>query len=147
MDLLCSNLYKSDIHKVIDDVDCNFFKNSTVLVTGGLGLICSTIIDLLIEIKLRNNVELKIYIADRNKELFEKKYIKYDFVHYLEYDASLPINFSGKFDYIIHGAGIASPEKYILMPVETMLTTINGTINLLDYCKSNNVKRYIYFIK
>ena len=44
----------------------------------------------------------------------------------------LPADF-GPFDYIIHGASIASPTYYRAHPVETMDVNINGLRNLLDY--------------
>ena len=44
----------------------------------------------------------------------------------------LPSGF-GPFDYIIHGASIASPTYYRAHPVETMDVNINGLRNLLDY--------------
>lgn len=39
----------------------------------------------------------------------------------------------GHFDYIVHGASIASPTFYRAHPVETMDGNINGLRNLLDY--------------
>lgn len=44
----------------------------------------------------------------------------------------LPAGF-GPFDYIIHGASIASPTYYRAHPVETMDVNIDGLRNLLDY--------------
>ncbi len=44
----------------------------------------------------------------------------------------LPKGF-GPFDYIIHGASIASPTYYRAHPVATMDVNINGLRNLLDY--------------
>ena len=46
----------------------------------------------------------------------------------------LPSGF-GPFDYIIHGASIASPTYYRAHPVETMDVNINGLRNLLDYAR------------
>lgn len=47
-------------------------------------------------------------------------------------------------DYIIHGAGLASPELYVSKPVETMLSNFNGVLNLLEYAKTHHTKRMLY---
>lgn len=52
------------------------------------------------------------------------------------HDMSQPLPSSfGPFDYIIHGASIASPTFYRAHPVETMDVNINGLRNLLDYAR------------
>ena len=43
-----------------------------------------------------------------------------------------------KVDEIYHLASIASPEKYKKYSMETLLTTINGTQRILEYCLKNN---------
>jgi len=45
-----------------------------------------------------------------------------------------------KIDEIYHLASIASPEKYKKYSMETLLTSINGTQHVLDYCLINNSK-------
>ena len=41
-------------------------------------------------------------------------------------------NYDGKFDYVIHAAGIASPYYYKKMPLQTLDVAITGTRNMLD---------------
>ena len=45
-----------------------------------------------------------------------------------------------KVDEIYHLASIASPEKYKKYSMETLLTSINGTQRILEYCLKNNSK-------
>lgn len=45
-----------------------------------------------------------------------------------------------KIDEIYHLASIASPEKYKKYSMETLLTSINGTQRVLEYCLKNNSK-------
>lgn len=47
-------------------------------------------------------------------------------------------------DYIIHSAGLASPELYTSMPVETVLSNIDGIHELLRFAKNNPVERVLY---
>lgn len=112
--------------------------NSNLLITGATGLVCSSIIDLLIS----SDLNITVYAAGRSEqkviERFEGK------VKFVQYDATQPISFDLDVDYIIHGASNASPNLYINEPVETMQANINGMQNLLDYAHKKSVKKVIY---
>ena len=142
--ILANSMYVGDIRKVLDNFDFSGFKNSTILVTGGLGLICSSVVDLMIVYNECHKANISIYIADINESGFYARYGKYNCVKYLLYDATKSITFDVDFDYIIHGAGLASPELYVSKPVETMLSNFNGVLNLLEYYKTHHVKRMLY---
>ena len=45
-DILENKIYISDIKRVIEKNDLHCFDNSSILVTGGLGLICSSVVDI-----------------------------------------------------------------------------------------------------
>ena len=47
-------------------------------------------------------------------------------------------------DYIISGAGLASPELYTEKPVETILSNFDGVHALLNYSKNNGTQRLLY---
>jgi len=58
-------------------------------------------------------------------------------------DITQPINpslFGERVDEIYHLASIASPEKYKKYSMETLLTSINGTQRVLEYCVLYNCK-------
>ena len=71
-------------------------------------------------------------------------------IEYLTYDISngedicKPIELK-RCDYVINCAGIASPEKYMKKPVETMDVSYIGTKNVFDYCMKNNVESILLF--
>lgn len=139
-DILENKLYQEDLLKAINRIDLTKLKNKSILITGGLGLICSAIVDLL----HISNLNIKIFVADINEEFYMQRYSKYKDITYVKYDALKDINFDIDVDYIIHGAGLASPELYVKKPVETMLSNFNGLLNLLNYAKEKNVKRLLY---
>ncbi|ENK1242702.1 NAD-dependent epimerase/dehydratase family protein [Clostridium botulinum] len=111
-----------------------------VLVTGGAGFIGSHIVDLLIEEgynvvvvdnlyhgKLENiNPKAKFYRAD-----IRDRYIKNIFN-------------KEKPDYIIHQAAQINVANSINYPILDAEINILGTINILDACKNNDVKKIIY---
>lgn len=144
MTVLDSKLYNSDLQKAVSSLDMSKMRDKSFLVTGGLGLICSTIVDLLVVASREKNLNVNIYLAARDKRRFDDKYGKTDNVHFVEYDALKPVNFKFDIDYIICGAGVASPDKYVSEPVETMLSNITGVKNVLEYAKQKNIKRIIY---
>lgn len=144
MNLLKSKTYRNDLNKITCTIDVKEFSNCTFLLTGGLGLICSAIVDFLIECEEMNQIGIKIIVAGRNKQKFEERYSNFPFVEFMLYEALDSFNYANSIDYIIHGAGLASPEKYKTAPVETMLSNINGIYRLLEYCKCHYCKRILY---
>ena len=143
-DILKSEMYRQDISRILDMLDMGSFRNSNILVTGGLGLICSAVVDALILYNETHDASMQIYVADINEDFFAVRYGGYSCVQYVRYDATKPLDFDFNVDYIIHGAGLASPELYVSKPVETMLSNFNGVLNLLEYSKAHSVKRMLY---
>jgi UDP-glucuronate decarboxylase len=62
---------------------------------------------------------------------------------FIEYDITKPVCpalFGEHVDEIYHLASIASPEKYKKYSMQTLLTSINGTQRVLEYCVLYNCK-------
>lgn len=140
MRLLDSPLYNADLKKAVGSMDFSLLDGKSFFVTGGLGLIASTIVDVLLTYGKTGT----IYIGARNKARFEKRYGNLERVRFVSYDALKPLKLEIVPDYIIHGAGLASPELYTLMPVETILSNIDGIHELLHFAKNNPVERVLY---
>lgn len=143
-DILKNELYSTDLLKALDNIDLSPLKDKSILITGGLGLICSGIVDLLHKYNEKENANITIYIGDIAEEFFGVRYGEYKDIIYAKYNALEPLSFNFKVDYIIHGAGLSSPELFVNKPVETMLSNFNGVLNLLEYAKNNNTKRMLY---
>lgn len=142
--ILNNETYINNLTKIAKKYKFEELKKTTIMITGGLGLIGSAIVDILYILNKNFNHEIKILVAGRNKELFNEKYKDLDNINFVYYDALEPIQFNIPVDYIISCAGIANPKLYIEKPVETLLTSFDGTKNLLDYCLHNDVKRFLY---
>lgn len=140
MRLLESRLYKDDLKRAIGKVDLTKLDGKNIFITGGLGLICSAIVDILV---IYGKVE-KIYVGARSLKQFQCRFGGISGVEYVQYDALEKMNLDIQPDYIIHGAGLASPELYVSNPVETILSNFDGVHTLLEFSKSNNVKRLLY---
>lgn len=140
MRLIDSITYCRDIDKALQKIDLTLLENKTVAVTGGLGLIGSAIVDLL----WRWGKTKLIMVCARDENVFARRYGDSEGLVFVEYDALSPVEFPDIPDYIIVGAGIASPDLYVSSPVETMLSNFLGVLNLLQYSKEKNVKRLLY---
>lgn len=139
MRLLESNQYINDIRKSIENVNLDSLRGKTIFITGGLGLIASTIADVLIV-----NGKTTIYIGARSEQMFRERFGGRENIKFVQYDALRDLDLTIRPDYIICGAGLASPELYTEMPVETMLSNFNGVHALLEFAKQNETNRLLY---
>ncbi len=139
-----SPVYSADLKRENNSLQPTFMRGSRILITGGLGLIGSAIVDLILWLNKNERYGCQISIADINRARFNDLYQDVDELAFIQYDANKPINFGIDFDYIIHCAGLASPQLYVTAPVETMTTNISGVSNLLEACKNKPVKKFIY---
>lgn len=138
MNIISSELYRSDLIKAVSEADLSPFNGKTIFITGVTGLICSAIADVLIAAKEEQGLDITVIGAGRSVERIKERFS--DNAAAFEYDALMPACLPEGVDYIIHGAGNCSPELYVNNPVETMLGNISGVKNLLDYCRENNTK-------
>lgn len=139
MKLLESKQYTADIRKVIGNTDLSGITGKSIFITGGLGLIASAIADILIV-----NGRTTVYIGARNEKKYQERFGGFSNVKFIHYDALDIFNESIRPDYIIHGAGLASPELFTSMPVETVLSNFNGIHSLLEFAKENGTNRLLY---
>lgn len=148
MNLLRVENYYKDVKISLNSiVNVEKLKNSSILITGSTGLICSSIIDELLVLNELFDYNIRIYACARSQTSINKRFEKYKDnknLIYIQYDANENLDFDFKVDYVIHGASNASPELYVKEPVETMLSNIFGMKNLLEFSKNNTVKSLVY---
>lgn len=117
-----------------------------VLITGGAGFIGSHLSDLLIskghEVLVIDNLDggwLKNLVNVKSNPLFTFK--KVDIRDRLKLNELFSEN---NFDWIFHLAAKADIVPSITHPREYFETNVDGTFNMLDLAKNNNIKRFIY---
>lgn len=141
--LLNSSIYVDDLELVLSSLpNLEELNGKSILITGASGLICSAFTDLLIYAKQKHGLSLKIYALGRDVDKLKARFG--DQVESCFYDSLLPLELEKVVDYVVHGAGNASPELYVNNPVETMLGNIVGMNNLLKYAVKNQVKKVLY---
>lgn len=146
--MIYNSIYLDDLTSAQSSCpNLDMFKESSVLITGATGLVCSAIVDFLLNLNDTANAGITIYVTARSKEKadhrFEDRMNRPDVV-FVRYDALKEIDWEFWVDYIIHGASPANPSLYIKQPVETMLANIIGMNNILQYAKNHNTKRVLF---
>lgn len=148
------NIYKSkqwmmDLDEMVENIpELNELSGNSVMITGATGLICSSIVDILIRYNHTHKEKITIFAAGRQMDKLIHRFPvaeKQDCLIFILYDAlkwDNTMNF--RCDYIIHGANLASPNKIVKEPVETMLSNFMGMNHLLDYARKNNTKKVLY---
>lgn len=129
--------------------NADMLRGKTVLVTGSTGMICSSVIDILLSMNRRENAGIRILAAGRREESLYKRFESFsesDGLFFVRYDATSfePFMCSEHCDYIIHGASNANPGIYLKEPVETILANIQGLNVMLKFAASQGAEKLLY---
>lgn len=114
-------------------------KEKTVLVTGATGLIGVSLIRALIAIgnikvlAFVRNLEKARNILPKNDDL---KIVVGDIIDHIEIDENI--------DFIFHCASVTASKIMVEKPVETLMTAVEGTRNIMELAKTKNVKSIVY---
>ena len=149
MSIYDSELWIQDVDMVIDSMpELSELAGKSVMITGAAGLICSSVVDILMQYNDRFNANITILAAGRWLEEMTVRFgdrVNRDDFKFVIYDASKNDNkLDFHTDYIIHGASNAFPSMIVKEPVETMLSNFTGMKSLLDFSKDFDVKRILY---
>ena len=139
-----------DVRSIVADLSSVLarLQGTTLLVTGGGGFVCSYFLDTLF--CLNDEVfetpchvisvdNLRTGTRERVAHLASRS----DFT-FIEHDVSLPLVLPGQVDWVIHGAGIASPTFYRRFPLETIDVNVSGTRHMLELSRSPGVRGMLY---
>ena len=136
---------KSDVEIVSESFDFSVFSGAKVLVTGATGTVGS----LCVKSLATNGVNVVALIRNQDKanRIFQKELADKNVASKIEFlvqDVRNQISTDLKIDYIIHCASETASKAFVEKPVETILTTLDGTKNILEFAKNNNTKGVIF---
>lgn len=149
MSIYESRLWISDLDETIAELpELSALADKTVMVTGCTGLICSAVTDMLIRWNECHVKKISIIAAGRDIRKIRDRFSPYlaeSWFQVIFFDATRSIcDLDTPCDFIIHGAGNASPDVIMKEPVETMFSNIIGLKNLLEYSIRFSVERILY---
>lgn len=141
-------LYQQDVSNIARaDLPWQNLKNKTLLLTGASGLIGTFLIDVLMKKNKEENLNIKIYAAGRNLLTARQRFAGYwnsPLFTFLQMDVNYPIDIPVDSDYILHAASNTHPVQYATDPVNSLMTNLIGTYNLLEYGRKTKMERFIF---
>ncbi len=127
--------------------DWNALAGSSILLTGGTGLIGTFLADMIVRHDDVANAGITLYVMGRNRDEASRRF-NHSFdggsFRFIEADMALPVKDLPKCDYIVHAGGNAHPAAFISNPVETMRSNVLGTDGLLEHAVKTGVKSFLY---
>ena len=130
-----------------DFIPWNKLKNKTLLITGATGLIGYTIVNALLYANKEQALDLKILALVRDKDRALERFKDHIDNAAIELIVGrveeLP-TIKQTVDYIVHGASQTASNAFVMQPVETIMTALKGTANLLRLAKEKAVLGMVY---
>ena len=125
----------------------NMYRNATVLVTGATGRLGRYIVETLVDVDIKYNLNLRIIGMARNNtkaiEVFGEL-LDFPNVSFIYQDVNTSIEHNGNVDYIFHTAGPAAPLDFKISSVNTLWAHVNGTHNVLEFAVAHKTKKIFY---
>ncbi len=139
---------KEDLENFSKDFkEQEFFKNSSVLITGATGLIGSLLVKNLAYVNRVHGLKMQIIPFVRNekkaKEVLGDLLDREDVTLCLG-DVTDKININEKVDYIFHTASVTTSKTFVENPVGTLNVAIDGTRNVFEFAKEVSAKQVVY---
>ena len=112
-------------------------RNSRILITGGAGFIGSHLCDYFLE---KNFEVVCIDNLLTGKKQNINQHINNKNFKFIKQDISEKFEYKDNLDYILNFASPASPDDYLIYPIQTLKAGSLGTLNTLELAKTKKAK-------
>jgi UDP-glucuronate decarboxylase len=137
MNVASANIIREDAASVVAALSGQLeaLNGATLLVTGASGFLCSHFLETVAVFNETARPGCRVLAIDNFQTGLPERLAwvtgRTD-IELRRHDASLPFEPGERVDWIIHGAGIASPPIYRRLPLETIDVNVNGARHMLD---------------
>lgn len=143
------NIFQEDIRNVAkaEFIPWEMLAGKTLFVTGATGLIGATLINALNYAGKIRNLNLHIVALVRDKKRAEERFkdiLADGILSFVVGNVEQLPDIDTPIDYIIHGASQTASREFVSHPVETLETTVLGTVNLLKLAREKHVAGFVY---
>ena len=111
----------------------------SVFVTGATGLVGSMLVRTLCAAPVEITVIAHVRNEQKAKAMFGDLPIRYCLG-----DVTAPVQYEGEVDHILHTASVTASKSFVTEPVQTLMTAIDGTKNLLEFAREKQVSSMVY---
>lgn len=146
-----NNIYKDSICAAANSsLPWDKLYKKTILIAGATGLIGRCLVDILMQKNRQEGLASHIYALSRSAEyahkVFPADYFSEKGFTVVEHNVQNPLKLEtiAELDYVFHLASNTHPIAYATEPIETIITNIYGTKNLLDFCVQHHTKRFVF---
>lgn len=136
-----------DLKRIAENPSYGALHHSSVLITGATGLIGLSLARLFIYMNEKYCADITMHLLIRSREKLNSllgEYAGKDYIHAHTGDIICFTSFEEDIDYVFHCASITNSKMMITKPVDTILTSVNGTENILRIAQNRNVKSAVY---
>lgn len=135
-----NEILKDDLKYIKEyDLPYELLKGKTVLVTGATGLIGVSLVRSLLYMG-----DIKVLAFVRNENKAKSIYEQNSNLEIVIGDIINPIDIIETVDYIFHCASVTTSKIMVEQPVETLMTSIEGTKHILNLAKEKRCKSVVY---
>lgn len=147
------SLYQRDIERISKiPIAWEKMKKKGVFITGATGMIGTCLVDVFMNRNQKFKDQIHIYAVGRSIERAKERFRDYwdsnmfEFIPYdINQESVQKLEWKEPINYIFHCASNTHPNAYAAEPINTIMTNVTGTRNILELARNVLADRVLFF--